>query len=171
VSQNKLVNIQKLAAQHLVRMASQNKLQPQSSRRPSQPPPPRKVPSTETKEEESKWDGGYSGGDDDINSDGDLYGDEKLTAQDDSDNDSDYSFSVEPLALDIGAINDEDEAMRKNEPGDNSASFHLDQSFIRIEGGFEIRNTGLQRTPKVAGGGGGAGGGDRGGGLASGGSR
>ena len=82
--------------------------QPHSSRRPSHPPPSRKITAAaETKEEHKE------GGD--SNSEGNFEDfEDKLTAQDDSDEDSEYSFAVEPLALDIGAINDEDEAMRKN---------------------------------------------------------
>jgi len=62
-----------------------------------------------------KWGGGGEGG----------YDDEKLSTNSDSSNDSD--FDLEPLALDIGLINEEDSAARNNDNSDNNASFHLDQ--------------------------------------------
>ena len=137
--------------------------------RPPRGPPPRKPPprrpeekSSETEDindrgDESKWgdDGGKgeakAAGRDERCKDPDHGNGEqefKLTSLGESESDSDESFTMDTLALDIGAINGEDEAQRKRSAGKNNASFHLDQSFIRIEGGFEIRNTGLQRTPK-----------------------
>lgn len=69
--------------------------------------------------------------------------DYKLTVQSESSSDDDSTYSSPMLALDICAINKEDEEGKAED--ENNASFRVSDSFIKISGGFEIRRDGLQR--------------------------
>ena len=149
-----MTNIQRLAAQHLERLAQSQQRRPPPDRPPpsARPAPPSRPPPLRA---EAKHD------DVEVNDTAEEkeISESKLTTQSDSeeeyerDSDEDTTYSEPLLALDIGAINGETEE-KNGENGDdeagNDASFRVNDSFIKIAGGFEIHRDGIQRTPKMS---------------------
>jgi len=136
-----VTNIQRLAAQHFERLAATQKRPLAAGGASHKPTPPSRPPPVKAgKVAEAK-----DGRDEDDEVDDDY----KLTIQSESDSDDDSTYSEPMLALDIGAINKEDEEGKAED--ENNASFRVSDSFIKISGGFEIRRDGLQRTPKMSG--------------------